>query len=267
MKYSIITINYNNKDGLKKTIESVINQSYKDFEYIIIDGGSTDGSVDVIRQYADKINYWVSEPDKGIYNAMNKGIMQAHGEFLNFMNSGDCFYNNQTLERVSQIPDVGIIIGRSITSTNEIIAPHDPVTLYNICIYGINHQAVFYKKDFCKKYMYDESLKYVSDFKLCIQCLIIDNCSYKITDEIIATYDTTGISSCNPIKVDQERDIVLQQLFPPRLAKDFEFFRQLRSPLLPDIKYISKTYLFHMFIYKFVHSAVILKKKLDNIKH
>lgn len=74
MKLSVITINYNNCDGLRKTIESVVNQTCRDFEYIIIDGGSTDGSVDVIKQYADKINYWVSEPDKGIYHAMNKGI-------------------------------------------------------------------------------------------------------------------------------------------------------------------------------------------------
>lgn len=88
MKYSIITINYNNADGLRRTIESVVNQTYKDIEYIIIDGGSTDGSVDVIKEYGSQIDYWVSEPDKGIYNAMNKGILQAHGEYLNFMNSG-----------------------------------------------------------------------------------------------------------------------------------------------------------------------------------
>ena len=102
MKYSIITINYNNKDGLEKTILSVINQTCQDFEYIIIDGGSTDGSVDVIKKYADRIDYWVSEPDKGIYNAMNKGIIKAKGEYLNFMNSGDCFYDNEVLSNVYQ---------------------------------------------------------------------------------------------------------------------------------------------------------------------
>ena len=82
MKLSVITINYNNRDGLKKTIESVVNQTYKDFEYIIIDGGSTDGSVEVLKEYSDKIDYWVSEPDKGIYNAMNKGIDIAKGEYV-----------------------------------------------------------------------------------------------------------------------------------------------------------------------------------------
>ena len=77
MKYSIITVNYNNKEGLRKTIESVINQTFQDFEYIVIDGGSTDGSLEVINHYAEKITYWVSEPDKGVYNAMNKGIKVA----------------------------------------------------------------------------------------------------------------------------------------------------------------------------------------------
>ena len=78
-KFSIITINYNNKEGLRKTIESVVGQSFRDFEYIIIDGGSTDGSIEVIKEYAGKVDYWVSEPDKGIYHAMNKGVLQAHG--------------------------------------------------------------------------------------------------------------------------------------------------------------------------------------------
>ena len=86
MKYSVITINFNNIVGLNHTILSELGQTFKDYEYIIIDGGSTDGSVDVIKKYADKIDYWVSEPDKGIYNAMNKGILQAHGDYLNFMN-------------------------------------------------------------------------------------------------------------------------------------------------------------------------------------
>ena len=86
MKVSVITINYNNCDGLSRTIESVVKQSFKEYEYIVIDGGSTDGSADVIRKYADKIDYWVSESDKGIYNAMNKGIDVAKGEYCNFMN-------------------------------------------------------------------------------------------------------------------------------------------------------------------------------------
>lgn len=98
-KISIITINYNDKIGLSKTINSVLNQSWQKFEFIVIDGGSNDGGLEVIEQFKDKIDYWVSEPDKGVYNAMNKGIKVAKGEYLIFMNSGDTFYDDQVLEK------------------------------------------------------------------------------------------------------------------------------------------------------------------------
>ncbi|MDR2910496.1 MAG: glycosyltransferase [Bacteroidales bacterium] len=94
MKLSIITINLNNVAGLQKTIESVVKQTFTDYEYIVIDGGSTDGSADIIKQHANKITYWVSEPDKGIYNAMNKGIRVAKGEYCLFLNSGDWLINS-----------------------------------------------------------------------------------------------------------------------------------------------------------------------------
>ena len=93
MRFSVITINYNNREGLNKTIKSVLCQSINDYEYIIIDGGSTDGSVDIINNNANFITYWVSEKDNGIYHAMNKGVAHAHGEYCIFMNSGDIFYN------------------------------------------------------------------------------------------------------------------------------------------------------------------------------
>ena len=100
MRFSIITINFNHADGLENTIQSVINQTCHDYEFIIIDGGSSDGSVDVIRKYKENINYWVSEPDGGIFPAMNKGTRQAHGDYCIYMNSGDTFYDNNVLEKV-----------------------------------------------------------------------------------------------------------------------------------------------------------------------
>ena len=98
MKLSIITINYNNARGLERTIKSVICQTFTNYEYIIVDGGSTDGSLEVINKYADHISKWVSEPDEGIYNAMNKGTRMASGEYFNYMNSGDCFCDAHVLE-------------------------------------------------------------------------------------------------------------------------------------------------------------------------
>ena len=98
MKLSIITINYNHKEGLLKTIKSVVNQTYHDIEYIVIDGGSTDGSKEYIESKQEYINQWVSEKDHGVYNAMNKAIRMAQGEYCIFMNSGDHFFSSQSLE-------------------------------------------------------------------------------------------------------------------------------------------------------------------------
>lgn len=95
---SIITINFNNKNGLIKTLNSVISQTCKEFEWIIIDGGSTDGSKELLENYSEHITYWVSEPDNGIYHAMNKGIRVAKGDYLQFLNSGDYLANNKTIE-------------------------------------------------------------------------------------------------------------------------------------------------------------------------
>ena len=97
-KISIITVNYNNLEGLQRTFNSVFNQTWKEFEYVVIDGGSTDGSKELIEKYNDKIDYWVSESDNGIYNAMNKGIKKAKGEYLLFLNSGDNLFNHTVLE-------------------------------------------------------------------------------------------------------------------------------------------------------------------------
>ena len=99
MKLSIITINYNNLAGLQRTIDSVVCQTWHDYEWIIIDGGSSDGSKELIEQYQEYITYWCSEPDKGIYNAMNKGIDHAHGDYLIFMNSGDAFASKKCIRK------------------------------------------------------------------------------------------------------------------------------------------------------------------------
>lgn len=100
MKLSVITINYNNAEGLAKTMDSVFRQRFSDFEYIVIDGGSTDGSKDLIVNNQDKIAYWCSEKDSGIYNAMNKGIREASGEYLLFLNSGDFLHDFAVLEDI-----------------------------------------------------------------------------------------------------------------------------------------------------------------------
>jgi glycosyltransferase involved in cell wall biosynthesis len=95
---SIITVSYNNQDGLEQTIQSIINQTYKNIEYIIIDGGSTDGTVEIIKKYEDNIEFWTSESDNGIFDAMNKGLSHAHGEWVHYLNSSDVYFSHTTLE-------------------------------------------------------------------------------------------------------------------------------------------------------------------------
>lgn len=222
IKVSIITINYNNKDGLKKTIESVIKQDFDSFEFIVIDGGSTDGSYEVIQEYKNRIDYWISEPDKGIYNAMNKGIAVAKGEYCNFMNSGDYFYDKNVLSsifanREKKLCD--IIVGN--TYCTKWIQPPSKITLDFLFSTTICHQSAFIKIGLLQKYNYDEKLKIVSDRKFFIQALIFENCSYEGIDVNVVVYDLNGYSANNRTLSELEYQQVLEELIPSRILEDY----------------------------------------------
>ena len=100
MKVSIITISYNNLEGLKKTYDSISRQTFCDYEWIVIDGGSVDGTKAVLKEHEHELSFWCSEPDKGVYNAQNKGTEHANGEYCIYMNSGDSFFADDTLEKI-----------------------------------------------------------------------------------------------------------------------------------------------------------------------
>ena len=174
MFLSIITINRNNAEGLKKTLESVASQTCRDFEHIIIDGASTDDSVEIIKDYVaslagKNVSYWVSEPDSGIYDAMNKGIEKANGEWINFMNSGDTFFNSEVLKKVSEYPKNGIdvLFGDSIEIDGnqkiECICSPDSNDLLKHPTY--RHGASFVRTEIHKEYPFDLSKKTI---RLCI---------------------------------------------------------------------------------------------------
>lgn len=138
---SVVTVSYNAVTTIEKTILSVINQNYSNIEYIVIDGGSIDGTVDIIKKYADKITYWVSEPDKGIYDAMNKGIIVATGEWINFMNTGDTFYNENVFSEIFELNSYteDVISGCAQLANHKIWKPLDSkkMTLMDFYISGI----------------------------------------------------------------------------------------------------------------------------------
>ena len=224
MKISVITINWNNAEGLRKTVESVISQTVPPFEFIIIDGASTDGSVDVIKEHASGITYWVSEKDKGIYNAMNKGVAKATGEWCIFMNSGDCFAGPNVIEKIKDSKaDADIICGNTLLSDRPDAPKRHPdsITFEYLFDTAINHQSALIRTSLLRKYPYDEQLKIVSDRKFFLQALILDNCSYQNLDIDIAEYDITGFSSRNRLETRLEYDRVLEELIPERIRKDY----------------------------------------------
>lgn len=173
MKFSIITINYNNLKGLRCTYDSVVSQTCQDFEWIIIDGGSIDGSKEFIERHQNKFSYWCSEPDKGVYDAMNKGIAKAQGEYLNFMNSGDCFYDDHTIENVFSHEMTGdLIYGDWI----KVYPDHEekrqvPKANFNLTVFFENecHQAMFIKSEILKVQGYDVNFPIWADWKRWIE--------------------------------------------------------------------------------------------------
>lgn len=267
MKYSIITINFNNKAGLEKTIKSVINQTCRDFEYIIIDGGSTDGSVEVIRKYANEITYWVSEPDKGIYNAMNKGILKAQGDYLNFMNSGDCFHAATVLSEVfEESRGESIVTGRYADASTSAVYQVNAfsVTLLTLLKEPFNHQATFYKRELFDNRLYDENLQIQADWKFNMQSIILDNCSVNIIDTIVADYDFHGISAIHCELIQEEHRKVLRELYPARILMDYEkMYTEEEVPLLKVVPQLKDSYRLQRIVCRF---AVLLLKLRSILK-
>lgn len=223
---SIITINYNNQKGLEKTIQSVVSQTYKKIQYIVIDGGSSDGSEEIIKKYSDNISYWVSEPDNGIYHAMNKGVDKAIGDYLLFLNSGDCLHDEVSIEECLKFFSSGedLIIGQVYITPSGIIGWKDlkaPITMYDFYEWGpVPHQACFIKRVLFENMRYDESLKIVSDWKFFMQAIVFKECSYKIIKYIVSDFEEGGISS-NKYACDLEREYVLKQLLPKSILTDY----------------------------------------------
>lgn len=219
---SIITINYNNAAGLEKTIRSIISQSYKNMEYIVIDGNSSDGSKDIINQYAGSITYHVSEPDTGVYNAMNKGIKKATGQYLLFINSGDELLNAQSIELVAaDIHTHDIVYGDlqlqlSATQTRIKTYPDSLVFSY-FMLDSLPHPASFIQRSlFDKLGYYNESLKIVSDWGFFLTAIFKHQVSYKHIPKVFSVFHLDGISSAtaNNNLIANEKRQILQTAFP-----------------------------------------------------
>lgn len=226
MKLTIITINYNNREGLKKTIDSVICQTWRDFEWIVIDGGSTDGSKELIEQYQEHFAYWCSEPDKGVYNAMNKGIAKANGDYLNFMNSGDCFASPTILEEIFITPytaDIlyGYMLAGSINgNTCNKRLMKNKIEWYDLYYDTLPHQSTFIRKDLIRRLGgYREDLKIVADWELFVKAIVYEKSTYKFISKKISIYEGNGISSSSELRKN-ERLAIIHQLFPKMMVDE-----------------------------------------------
>lgn len=235
MKLSLITINFNNKDGLKKTIESVAAQTFKDFEWIVIDGGSTDGSRELLVQYAEHFAYWVSEPDKGIYNAMNKGIDHARGAYFQFLNSGDWLKDPCTLQSFFAIPLEGdIVYGDQDYYEGETLIESrkhpDNLSLKYLYEWSLGHSSSFIKRELLVEEHYNENYRIVSDWEFFLK-KALENKTFVHRPITVGCFDMSGISTVDQELLHKERESVAKAVLPLCVRNDFEEIDNLESQL------------------------------------
>ena len=227
MKISVITINYNDRDGLAKTMESVLSQTARlgvDYEYIVVDGGSSDGSAEVMAQYADKLAYGVSEPDGGIFNAMNKGIKAASGDYLNFMNAGDYFAAPDVLERVvKKLDGKDFYIGhqKNLKPHAHLIKAPRRISACSLVVQPLPHQATFIRSALLKARGYNEQFKVIADWEQMVVEFLVNNRTYERLDFVVACFDTTGLSARagHDGRYEEERQRMLRETFSPRIIE------------------------------------------------
>ena len=255
IQLSIITVNLNNKSGLEKTIQSVSQQNYKDYEHIIIDAGSTDGSLKIIEDKKNLFSYWVSEPDRGIYHGMNKGINKASGKYILFLNSGDYLLSKDALSIDFKTITQDIVYGHLTHNNNNVLntsAYKDNIDLGFFFVSTLPHGSTFIKRELFLNYgLYKTDYIIVSDWIFFLERIVIDSCSTLNLNKAVSVFTVGGISTRpeNKDLVKQERVRYLNTIMPSfvqayiqstiireRNSKQLEFKNKaLQSSLIADI--------------------------------
>lgn len=270
MTLSIITINYNNAVGLRKTLASVAAQTYRDIEHIIVDGASTDGSVGVIKEY-ESLNHssirpvtiiWTSEQDNGIYNAMNNGVNKATGDYIQILNSGDILAAPDVTARMmaalSHADMPAILYGNMLKKdyTTDCIIGKSGAVEYSLRQYyssTINHDCCYFRRDVFETYgLYDENLKIVSDWKWFLQAIGLGRVKPVYVDIDVTIFDASGISETNLALRNQERRQVLEELLPPAVLADYDAhaFDAAQMDRLRRHHFYGLVYLIERFLFK-----------------
>lgn len=257
MKLSIITINYNNAEGLRKTLVSVASQTYRDIEHIIIDGASTDGSVDVIREYENTIKQqrcvtidkstiqvkWLSEPDNGIYDAMSKGVKKASGDYIWILNSGDCVAAADTVGCMMEVishhtPSIPLLLGNIVkfypdgrkvnekrSNTNSTVPIPLDTSMLTFYRGTVPQDAAFVRRDLFEKYgLFDPELKIVSDWKLYLNMIALGDIIPMYVNIDVVHFDMSGVSNTNASKRYAEKRAYLEEILPASVLKDYDVY-------------------------------------------
>ena len=263
---SIITVNLNNATGLQKTVNSVFSQTHTAYEFLIIDGGSSDESRSIIDQHTHQITYWISEPDRGIYHAMNKGIERATGQYCLFLNSGDWLVDKHVLASIFDTPHTAdILVGDCHVSENGTVVfiarPSAKLTLKSFVRNTISHQATFIKRDLFTQFgLYNERYKLHADYDFWLRTIVIGQCSVEKLNRVVADYNTTGLSSdvVNNPDLHREATEILAGYFPPTVLDDYHHWLHEETNELTVLRWVKKQrYLYKLieFIYKIAKNS------------
>lgn len=226
MILSVITVNLNNAAGLALTAESICRQTFSDYEWLVIDGGSSDGSVEVINKYSNHILYWVSETDTGIYNAMNKGLTLARGKYVLFLNSGDYLISDTVLQEVFDLNVEADIIygdfefvdncGRSLGDFRY----NDTLCFSDLYIGGLPHNASFISRQLLLEHPFNEGYKLASDWEFFVKMALLSR-SFKHIEKKIIYYNNEGRSTVQTGLNKKERSAIVRDVIPQSIVNDF----------------------------------------------
>lgn len=235
--FSIVTITLNNAAGLRRTLESIRALNYAEKEVIVIDGLSSDNTKDVVESYNDTITTFISEKDNGIYNAMNKSLQYITGDYVVFMNAGDCFSGPDVLELVCQY-DFDILIGSSQYDEKAHLL-QEGMTLYDVFSTGINHQSTYYRTEIIKKYGFDEKYKLIADFKSVVEPLAKDKIHLVSISQVLSMCEGGGISKQKWRDTLVENRKILEEVIDPFYRDDYLRFARINNGLLNDFRVLS----------------------------
>jgi glycosyltransferase involved in cell wall biosynthesis len=230
---SIVTVVYNGSGTLEKTILSVIDQSFPDYEYVIIDGGSKDGTQDIIKRYQDRITYWISEPDKGVYDAMNKATKVCQGQYIFFLGADDLLLPGILAEIApALISPLSIYYGNVFMTIRRTV--YDGYfSPWKLAVRNICHQAIFYPSQIFQQYQYNLKYKLMADYELNIRLLGSKQYHFHYLDKLISHYQDNGLSASNVDSVFEEsKPLLIKDNFSPTVY----YYYSLRRYLSKKIK-------------------------------